>query len=660
MQRFFLLFISTLLSISIWAVPAERVRRLITLTDGSQIMGTLVGNEDFAYYLTDEGNIILETPEGFVLTDTTPADLVDLSDEEDTLFVRRAAPVRHAGTRESAALKSTGTQRVPIVLVSFSDLDFSVAEDDESVRAYYEKFCNGTMDGNLYTGHGSHGSIRDYFVEQSDSTFFPEFTVIGPVKLDNGYAYYGKNNGSSKDVNFSTFRSHAIAKALQLQSDWSPFDNDGNGNVDMIFFIYAGLAESNGGGADAMWPKESTSSTTIGGIRFATSGCSNELRPAKWNEDRTEVLQTKPDGVGVFIHELSHALGLPDFYDTRSVAFGMDLWSVMDYGEYGNGGYNPGNYTAYERDFLGWRQMVTIDEPSTLRISCFADGGLGYKVVNEANADEYYVLENRQPKGWDDKIGLRGHGLQVTHVDYKRSNWTSNTVNTDPYHQRMTIIAANNLYLGTNSASNRDEWYACLSGQLYPGDTFNYDLTDETYPAATVFTGDFMSKPIQDISEEADGTITLKYRPLGILNSPSGLEVTNLGDTSFEISWDPVVDASCYNVQLMEGDSLFTQVDSLFATSFRFSNLVPETNYTVRVRAMDDRYLNSLYEEQLVATYATAIQPIAYSEDLTRIYSISGEFVTECFDDEIRRLSLHRGVYILRSSTGKTRKMLIK
>ena len=399
----------------------------------------------------------------------------------------------------------------------------------------------------------------------------------------------------------------------------------------------------------------------IGGITFATTGCSNELRPSKWNEDRTEVLAVRPDGVGVFIHELSHALGLPDFYDTNDVAFGMDLWSVMDYGEYGNGGYNPGNYTAYERDFMGWRKLVSVDEPSTLRIACFADGGVGYKVTNEANSNEYYILENRQAKGWDDKIGLRGHGLQVTHVDYSRSHWTSNDVNTNPSHQRMTIIAANGLYLGTNSASGRDEWYACLSGQLYPGDTFNYDLTNDTYPAATVFAGQYMSKPIQDISEETDGTITLKYRPLGMLDSPAGFVVSNLGETSFEFSWGPVMNASCYNVQLLQGDNLFTQVDSLKATTFRFSNLQPETTYTVRVRAMDDRYLNSLYEEYLITTYADAVQsPIAYGEDLTRVYSISGEFVTECYDDEVRRLGLHRGVYILCSSTGKTKKMFIK
>ena len=196
---------------------------------------------DSAYHAAEtEGNDKVRvdfssTDEGYVLTDQTLQDLWEEEDDDEPI-ARRDAPARRIGTLESAALKCTGVQRVPVVLVSFSDKDFSVASYEESVRAYYEKFCNGTLDGNLYTGHGSHGSIRDYFVEQSDSVFFPEFTVIGPVKLDNTYAYYGHNEGSSRDVMFDTFRSHAIAKALQLQSDWSPFDNDGNGDVDMIFF----------------------------------------------------------------------------------------------------------------------------------------------------------------------------------------------------------------------------------------------------------------------------------------------------------------------------------------------------------------------------------------------------------------------------------------
>ena len=170
-----------------------------------------------------------------------------------------------------------------VVLVSFSDIDFSAADKvtrddagniisvtkgtDEEVNQFYRMFCNGTMDGRRYTAHGSYGSIRDYFVEQSDSIFQPIFEIIGPVKLANASTYYGKNNGKSKDVNFSQFRNDAIAKAMEQYTDWNRFDNDANGSIDMVFFIYAGLAESNTKSLypDLIWPKEFQSSTNING-----------------------------------------------------------------------------------------------------------------------------------------------------------------------------------------------------------------------------------------------------------------------------------------------------------------------------------------------------------------------------------------------------------
>ena len=40
--------------------------------------------------------------------------------------------------------------------------------------------ATGTRDGILYTGAGSRGAVRDYFAQQSDSLFLPEFEVIGP------------------------------------------------------------------------------------------------------------------------------------------------------------------------------------------------------------------------------------------------------------------------------------------------------------------------------------------------------------------------------------------------------------------------------------------------------------------------------------------------
>ncbi len=574
------------------------------------------------------------------------------------------APKRKLGSQETAPLNARGVKHVPVVLVAFNDVQFSAAPTNEEVNAFYHLFCNGTNDGRLYTGHGSHGSIRDYFIAQSDSVFQPEFTVIGPVELDSVVAYYGENGGA-RDTRVSYFYREAMYKAMKVFQDWDIFDNDGNGTIDMVFFIYAGLGESNTRGLfpNLLWPKESTTSITLNGRTFATYAMTCECRPATWNEERTEVLETRTDGVGVFIHELSHALGLPDFYDTKNVAFGMDIWSVMDYGEYGGDGYTPGNYTAYERDFMGWRPLKTLDEPCVLTLSCFADGGYGYKIQNDNAANEYYIIENRQPRGWDEEVGKRGHGLQVTHVDYDDSRWRNNRVNVDPDHQRMTIVAANNLYRGTNTSGiTRAEWYATLAGNLYPGDTYNYALTDDSDPAATVYAGGLLHKPLRNITENEDGTVTICFCTNGQLDTPVLDDPENVMMDQFDARWATVENATRYAYELYKGD-LIIRCDTIAENTVHFDGLLPNSEFVLRVMAMADfpeDYVNSEWSDNLyVNTLSNYIEAVGESDKWVDVYSLNGTCISRCHADELHRLSLHRGVYIVRYANGAARKVLV-
>lgn len=568
------------------------------------------------------------------------------------------------GSQADAPMKATGTKKVPVVLVAFADKPFTAADGTAAgVKAFYQKFCNGTMDGVRYMGHGSYGSIRDYFVEQSDSAFLPEFTVMGPVTLSKGYAVYGRNTANSKDVGFNAFRSEAITLAQQAYTgSWTDFDNDGNGTVDMIFFIYAGLGESNGGDADCIWPKETTAAVTINGMVYSCSAVTCEARPATYDESG-HVLTTKTDGVGVFIHEFSHALGLPDFYDTNNKAFGMDLWSVMDYGQYGGNGYNPGNYTAYERDFMGWRKLIDVDEPCVLTIPCFADGGTGYRILNDANAQEYYIIENRQAKGWDGQVCRMGHGLQVTHVDYAAARWNNNTVNTDLNHQRMTIVAANNNYKGTNSVSSGAEWRETLAGNLYPGSTLNYSLTDTSTPAAQMYTGGLLGKPLRNITENADGTMTVCFRTNGQLTAPVVDEAEDIQMNSFTARWQTVENATKYVCELYRED-LFVRRDTLTATSLNYTQLQPSTQQKYRVQALADApedYLPSAWSEySYLQTLADLIEGVDESVKRVVVYSLNGQPVASGYADEVGRLALRPGIYVVRYSNGNSNKVLIK
>ncbi|MBO4563879.1 MAG: M6 family metalloprotease domain-containing protein [Bacteroidaceae bacterium] len=412
---------------------------------------------------------------------------------------------RRAALQQDAPLRSLGVQRIPVVLVEFADLHFQVATSPEDLRVFYDKFCNGTRDGILYTGAGSYGSVRDYFVQQSDSLFLPEFDVFGPVTLSSGYAYYGKDNGSIHDVNINTFVTQAVLGAQELAIDWTKYDNDGDGKVDMVYFIYAGEGENGCEDKNTIWPHGKVNDRTIGSQTYGAYSCSNEL-----------YLGTT-DGIGTMCHEMGHNIGLPDFYDTQGKEYGMDYWDIMDSGCYCSKGTYPCGYSAYEKDFMGWRKLVdlTRDEDVTLTLQPISAGGIGYRMRNPDNEHEYYILENRQNIGWDMYIG-RGtlaqlrHGMLVTHVDYSVSRWTYNNVNTSPNHPCFTIIPADGDVYSYSLVETDDElevWKLSADGDLFPGSKRVTNLFADRQPIYTKSAS--MHQPLTNICEHEDGSMTL-------------------------------------------------------------------------------------------------------------------------------------------------------
>ena len=512
MKKTLLLFAMVLTSLSAWAVPADRTIRRVTMSDGTEVMAVLHGDEHYSWMSTVDGRVIELSDDGETYQYSTVT-----TEEVRKRAARRLMNVRKVGSQATAPLPATGSPKIPVILVQFTDSIFTGGSTPEEINHYYDLFCNGTRDGQRYTGHGSYGAVRDYFVDQSEGQFQPEFTIIGPVTLPKKENYYANNTVQ--------FTKDAVLRATNICNiNWSDFDNKKKGHVDMVFIIFAGCgANTTGQRGSHIWPNETPIGTvTLSDgktkVNFVCSGCTSEKR---LNVDINKREYTSPDGIGVMCHELSHALGLPDFYDTSYQAFGMDVWSLMDYGCYASNGYCPCSYTAYERDFMGWRPLETLTEPGWLKIAPIAADGKGYKIVNDANPNEYYILENRQNVGWDGSlIRTTKAGLQVTHVDYNASSWNSNNVNTNANHQRMTIIAANNRYIGTSREdADWDDIILTWKGNLYPysytdgGVTHvNDSLTAYSTPAATVFTkGGFMNKDIHGIKNNLDQTVTLYF-----------------------------------------------------------------------------------------------------------------------------------------------------
>ena len=369
-------------------------------------------------------------------------------------------------TVDAHSRQAVAPQRVPkvnlaprglLILVNFSDVQFV----ENNTQQAFDSLANGDD----YTYNGATGSCKQYFTDQSNGKYIPQFDVVGPIQLPHPMAFYGENAADGNDRYVVDFVIDACKGADSLGVDFSEYDNDNNGMVDFVYIIYAGYAESEGAGAATIWPhnwdlisalyfgytyqKEyfATSATNyklpeMDGVKLNNYACSNELK--KSNNART--------GIGTICHEFSHVLGLPDYYltttnpvvDQRNTP---GAWSLMGYGNYLNNGNTPPNYSVYDKYYLGWLEPEALSKSQSLEI--LADGETTYMISrNERHVeagpyrtDTVYYLENRQQEGWD--TYLPGHGLLIWRVIFDEEDWYSNCPN--DYIARYLLVSAHKM-----------------------------------------------------------------------------------------------------------------------------------------------------------------------------------------------------------------------
>ena len=446
---------------------------------------------------------------------------------------------RTASTQENACLRATGSPKIVVCLAQFPDVKFTVAQDKEALMQKFDTFFNGKGIG---AGDNTH-SVADYFRGMSNEAFTPEFVITEPVTLSQNRSYYGNSMGATRRT---TFRNEALdLLASQIADRVEELDTNDDGKVDGVIIVFTGCG-ANVGDNNGMHPACWTSSLTRKGISYATELISPELLGMGEN--------AKLNGIGVFVHEMSHMLGLPDFYDLNYKAPGMDYWSLMDYGEYWNNGYHPTPYTAYERHFMGWLPLVELSEPTIVEnMKAIGDGGSAYVIYNEGNRNEYYILENRTVNDpWSRSLCTSlGSGMMIYHVDYDAQAWSSNRINTNISRQRMTIRPANGHFeLCDNLMDDMSMYISELRGHLWPlknvesvlaywGLAGNNALTDEERtqgdriaPAARLHTPNadgtyLMHKPITDIAFD-NATQTISFSFMG--GSSTGVHAPCLGD----------------------------------------------------------------------------------------------------------------------------------
>lgn len=317
--------------------------------------------------------------------------------------------VRAARSGEPIAV---GQKHFLVVLVEFSGLSFTVKNPQEAFRSL--------LNDSGYSVNGGTGSARDFYYDNSHGCFEPVFDVYGPVPLNNAYSYYGGNDSAGNDLRAEQAVIDACRK-LDGDIDFSQYDNDGDGYVDMVFMYYAGYGEADDDNDDenTIWPHQwyiesgAGKTVTLDGVKLDSYACTNE-RIGTGSRRGTMC------GIGTACHEFGHAMGLPDFYDTdyktNGSSDGLYSYSTMCGGSYNNDGRTPPYFNMMERIMLGWKSETDLREFSASGYVTLPsiDENVAYRIPTEQEG-EFFVLEARGANGWD--AALPGHGLLVYHAD---------------------------------------------------------------------------------------------------------------------------------------------------------------------------------------------------------------------------------------------------
>ena len=427
--------------------------------------------------------------------------------------------------RFTSTFPATGKIKGLVILVAFADQDFNTAYTT-SAHDYFNDLLNKPG----FNEFGGTGSAADYYRDQSMGQFDPEFTLVGPVKLTRKTAYYGGNDTWGNDKAPEQMVIDAC-RAIDDQVNFADYDNDGDGFVDFVFVFYAGQGEASYGDEDTIWPHSwnlasGGKSLRLDGVSIDKYACTNEWQMAM------------PDGMGTFVHEFSHVMGLPDLYVTSgNGSHTPGAYSIMDYGPYNNNSRTPPAYSAYERNAMGWLQPILLDGARSVTLDHILDSNDACLVATDRDS-EFFLFENRQQQGWDTYIP--GHGMLVWHIDFVQNIFDQNIVNNKASHSYVDIVEAN----GTTSSTNP----RIMAGYPFPGTGGVTEFTATGKPAFVTWKGDPIYLPVTEIAEDAEtGQISFSVDGGG-LPAPTAVDATDKGTDWFIAAWNPIEGATDYQL----------------------------------------------------------------------------------------------------------------
>ena len=581
MSRLTLIFASLLISIAAWGVKVHPGPAVIKQSDGTEITvyaygdcdnhwyatadGVLLYHEGFDYFVAKvdaDGNLVPTKQLAHEMTQRSAAEVKLVKAQNRKLFYdkkketsARLAPRKEPVENDNTLFFHAGSPKALVILAEFTDSVFK----DSDPKSVFEQYLNADVIdntvGNSTVGR-NYGSVKKYFSDMSFGTFTPQFDIYGPYQMSQKLKYYGDGDKDHME--------RLIPELCQLADadiDFSQYDQNNDGKVDLVYIICASYSQSwTQNSSDCIWPK-SGSAANYGKTDFGIYDGKGVYRFGVHTElNAYPGAFTQPyriNGVGLFCHEFSHCIGLPDIYPTDKAAQtalnpAMENWDLMDGGEYVYNGYYPTEYTAWEREAMGWFTIDTLKttHKGSVTVSNINNGGKAYRIVNENSegGKEYLILQYLENKGWNTRlpgltknsegrnVQLQCNGMLVSHVEYDAAAFSlssgtpstlPNSVNNVIGHSRFTIIPADGEYISSYDNNNKDIYTLSMAGDPFPGTSNTTELLSIPW-----YTGEDISKPLLNITENTSSTnsgVTFDYIvPNDVFEEKEGFEVDSV------------------------------------------------------------------------------------------------------------------------------------
>jgi M6 family metalloprotease-like protein len=253
------------------------------------------------------------------------------------------------------------------------------------VTAWEESmFSKGTYTKTNATGQTVYGSLYDYYWEQSHKTLEVEGKAFDYVEVSKKRADYATGDRT-------VLLKEALDKLLAREG------KDALKGFDGLYFLYAGDRFPAARGS-LYWPHRAT-------VRHD----SYEGRGG-WSYFICPEGGARMANISVFCHEFGHMLGLPDLYaqPENPGSEGVGVWCAMS-NQVGNG--RPQHFCAWSKEKLGWLKPAVIDPTvkQKLVLAPVEDSPKEcFKVLVRPDGSEYFLLENRRKKGFDESLPADG------------------------------------------------------------------------------------------------------------------------------------------------------------------------------------------------------------------------------------------------------------